>query len=61
MLSVRFVLQTVVVTALEIAASLVAPSPAFGQYQGHNFHGDFGVNSGTQPPPNSMAPPRSFG
>jgi hypothetical protein len=30
---------------------LIPPQPAFAQYMGNNFHGDFGVNSGTQPGP----------
>jgi hypothetical protein len=29
---------------------LTAPSPARAQFMGHNFKGDFGVNSGTQAP-----------
>jgi hypothetical protein len=30
---------------------LVLPTPASAQYLGSNFHGDFGVNSGSQPAP----------
>ena len=32
-----------------VIGSLVAPRPASAQYLGHNFKGDFGVNSGSQP------------
>jgi hypothetical protein len=39
------------IASLSLVGSLVAPLPALAQYQGHNFRGDFGVNSGTQPPP----------
>ena len=31
--------------------SLAVPRPGFAQYLGNNFHGDFGVNSGTQAGP----------
>jgi len=43
-------LQSATLGAAVLAGSLVAVSPASGQYLGDNFHGDFGVNSGTQPP-----------
>ena len=39
------------ISALALIGSLVVASPASAQYQGHNFKGDFGVNSGTQPLP----------
>jgi hypothetical protein len=32
-----------------LAGMLIAPGTASAQYQGHNFKGDFGVNSGSQP------------
>jgi hypothetical protein len=43
--------SSLVISALVLFASLAAPSPASAQYQGHNFKGDFGVNSGSQPGP----------
>jgi hypothetical protein len=43
--------SSVALGALVLLYSLIAPTPAFAQYQGHNFKGDFGVNAGTQPPP----------
>ncbi len=46
-----FLRHSAALGALALMAGLVGPPPAFGQYQGHNFHGDFGVNSGTQPVP----------
>jgi hypothetical protein len=36
---------------LALLGSFVAASPAAAQYLGNNFHGDFGVNSGTQAGP----------
>ena len=36
---------------LALSLLLLAPLPASAQFMGHNFHGDFGVNSGSQPPP----------
>jgi hypothetical protein len=47
----RFTLTSIALPAIVLAVSLMAPRPASAQYMGHNFHGDFGVNSGTQPPP----------
>lgn len=44
-------MHSAAVRALGLVAALVAAMPASGQYAGENFHGDFGVNSGTQPPP----------
>ena len=41
-------LQSLVVCVLTCVALLVVPQPASAQYLGNNFHGDFGVNSGTQ-------------
>jgi hypothetical protein len=43
--------SSLVTGALVLFASLAAPAPAWAQYQGHNFKGDFGVNAGTQPMP----------
>jgi hypothetical protein len=37
--------------ALALLGLLVSPPPAFGQFQGENFRGDYGVDSGTQGPP----------
>ena len=37
--------------ALVLVGSLVTASPVFAQYMGNNFHGDFGVNSGSQAGP----------
>src|SRR5678815_937160 len=42
-------LRAATLSALALVASFVAASPASAQYMGNNFHGDFGVNSGTQP------------
>ena len=39
------------VTSLLAAALVLASSPAQAQFLGHNFHGDFGLQSGSQPPP----------
>jgi hypothetical protein len=39
------------ISALALIGWLVVASPVSAQYQGHNFKGDFGVNSGTQPLP----------
>ena len=36
---------------LTCVGALAVPQPAFAQYFGNNFHGDFGVNSGTQAGP----------
>jgi hypothetical protein len=44
-------LQSATLGALALVGSLVVAPPAFGQYMGNNFHGDFGVNSGSQPGP----------
>ncbi len=46
-----FLSPPAVMGALVLVGLLAAPPAAFAQYQGHNFKGDFGVNSGTQPPP----------
>jgi hypothetical protein len=37
--------------AVALLASIILASPAFAQYLPSNFHGDFGVNSGTQAGP----------
>ena len=39
------------VRAAALLGSLVVAPPAFAQYMGSNFHGDFGVNSGSQAGP----------
>ena len=39
------------VIIVALFAVLLVPTPVFAQYQGHNFKGDFGVNSGSQPAP----------
>jgi hypothetical protein len=44
-------IKTCLASALLFAAALAAPPSAFAQYQGNNFKGDFGVNSGSQPAP----------
>jgi len=41
----------IVIALLVVIGSLVGTPAAFAQYQGHNFKGDFGVNSGSQPGP----------
>jgi hypothetical protein len=41
----------IVIALLVIIGSLAGAQAAFAQYQGHNFKGDFGVNSGSQPGP----------
>jgi len=38
-------------SVLATAGLCLAPAPASGQYMGSNFHGDFGVNSGSQAAP----------
>ena len=43
--------QSVTLSILAFLGVLALPSPARAQYLGHNFHGDFGVNSGTLPGP----------
>jgi hypothetical protein len=40
-----------VVVVVSITATLLVPATARAQYQGHNFRGDLGVNSATQPGP----------
>jgi hypothetical protein len=44
-----------VVAALVLIGTIVAPPAASAQYQGHNFKGDLGVNSGSQPGPGIYA------
>ncbi len=44
-------LSSAVTVSLFVIGFLIVPSPAWAQYQGHNFKGDFGVNSGSQPGP----------
>ena len=45
------VLQSLLPGVLTCVGMLAAPQTAAGQYLGNNFHGDFGVNSGTQAAP----------
>jgi len=45
------VLQSLLLTVLTFVGVFAAPQRASAQYLGHNFHGDFGVNSGTQAAP----------
>ena len=46
----RFTTQLVICSVVAVG-SLVWPTPAPAQYMVNNFHGDFGVNSGTQAGP----------
>ena len=48
---VRRLLPPAAVGAAALVCSLILASPAFAQYMGSNFHGDFGVNSGSQAGP----------
>jgi hypothetical protein len=43
--------QSIAVGVVALVGSLAVPQPASAQYFGNNFHGDFGVNSGTQAGP----------
>ena len=45
------VLQSLLLSVLTCVGSLCLPQPVSAQYLGNNFHGDFGVNSGTQAGP----------
>ena len=50
------ILQSLLLCVLTFFGSLAVPQSVSAQYVGNNFHGDFGVNSGTQsgyskPPP----------
>jgi hypothetical protein len=47
----RSLLQSAAPGIAVLIASLVLAQPASAQYLGNNFHGDFGVNSGTQAGP----------
>jgi hypothetical protein len=42
---------SLIIAPLALIVLLAAPAPAYSQYLSENSHGDFGVNSGTQPPP----------
>ena len=44
-------LQSLLLGLLTCVSSLAVPHLALAQYMGNNFHGDFGVNSGTQAGP----------
>ena len=44
-------LKSVTLSAVALLGVLAVPTPVRAQYMGHNFHGDFGVNSGSQPGP----------
>jgi hypothetical protein len=48
---VRSLLSSATLVSAAFIGSLVFASPAFAQYMGSNFHGDFGVNSGSQAGP----------
>jgi hypothetical protein len=48
---VHSLLPSAAVGAAALLCSLVLAPSAFAQYLGSNFHGDFGVNSGSQPGP----------
>ena len=50
------ILQSLLFGVLTCVSSLAVPQPASAQYFGNNFHGDFGVNSGTQ----STVPGKGF-
>ena len=45
------ILQSLLLGVLTCVGPLAVPQPASAQYLGNNFHGDFGVNSGTQSGP----------
>jgi hypothetical protein len=47
----RRLFSSAAIGAAMLAGSLVLTPPAFAQYMGSNFHGDFGVNSGSQSGP----------
>ena len=47
----RSLLQSAVFGTAVLVGFLALASPASAQYLGNNFHGDFGVNSGTQAGP----------
>jgi hypothetical protein len=47
----RVLLQSSVLAVLTSAGCLLTAAPASAQYLGNNFHGDFGVNSGSQAGP----------
>lgn len=47
--------SSIVIAFLVVVSSLAGAPAAFAQYQGHNFKGDLGVNSGTQPGPGVYA------
>ncbi len=47
----RSLLPSAAFGAAALVGSLVLAPPAFAQYMGSNFHGDFGVNSGSQAGP----------
>jgi hypothetical protein len=51
MSSFRSLLQSSALGTVVLVGSLILAPPASAQYMGANFHGDFGVNSGTQPGP----------
>jgi hypothetical protein len=51
MLRVRTRLPSAAVGAAVLLGSFVLVPSAFAQYMGSNFHGDFGVNAGSQAGP----------
>ncbi len=48
---VRALLPSAAFVSAVLVGSLILASSAFAQYLGSNFHGDFGVNSGSQAAP----------
>jgi len=44
----RLFSRSAALAALALVGSLVVAAPASAQYLPNNFHGNFGVNSGTQ-------------
>jgi hypothetical protein len=46
----------VVVVGLLAGVLALGPGPAEAQYSGHNFRGDYGITSGSQPPPGFYVP-----
>jgi len=43
--------RLILVISMCVVVSLLVPTPARAQYNGHNTKGDFGLMSGSQPPP----------
>jgi hypothetical protein len=49
--NVALIRRAIVIGTVALVGCFVGPPLARAQYQGHNFRGDVGVNSGSQPPP----------